>query len=121
MSMPQEVPFKAEGHRITYPLQKSIISLLEKGFTLKDVSELLDVNPSLVKDIDKKRLESKFKDKPPECYSRHIGIDEFFLHTHTLDMLRWLRILILVMCCSVKKGRRRNRYTISSIRWGLTG
>jgi DNA-binding transcriptional MerR regulator len=58
-----EVPFKASGHHKAY-----IMKYLSLGFTLKEVSQILDVNPSLVKAIDKQRLEFKFKDRAPEHY-----------------------------------------------------
>ena len=76
----QPIPFKATGHRITGHLKTYIIKYLGKGYTLKEVSDLLDVNPSLVKAIDRERLEFTFKGKTPQRYSKHIGIDEFLLH-----------------------------------------
>jgi len=77
---PRKVPFKASGHRIIGFLKAYIIKYLSQGFTLKEVSQILEVNPSLVKAIDKQRLESLYGNKRPTYYSKYIGIDEFLLH-----------------------------------------
>lgn len=76
----QKIPFKATGHRITGYLKAYIMKYLSQGYTLKEVSQILDVNPSLVKAIDKQRLEVLYGNKRPTYYSSHIGIDEFLLH-----------------------------------------
>jgi transposase len=76
----QKIPFKASRHRITGYLKAYIMKYLSQGYTLKEVSQILDVNPSVVKTIDKERLEFKFRGRAPEYYSKHIGIDEFLLH-----------------------------------------
>jgi len=79
--------FKADGHNITTALENYTVSLLAYGLTLKEVSHITGLHKSIVKDIDKKRLEELYTVngegkalKKPETYSEYIGIDEFKLH-----------------------------------------
>ena len=49
------------------------------GHTLKQVAWKYNVHPSVVKDIDRRRLERRFKDRRPHrC--RYLAVDEFLLH-----------------------------------------
>ena len=76
----QPIPFKMPEHRITKHLAAFIISFLEKGYTLKEVSELTGVHPAIIKQVDRSRLEQKFDQYKPSEYSRYIAVDEFLLH-----------------------------------------
>ena len=93
----QEIPFKADKHRITVPLYQYVTDLLACGtYTLKQVSELTGLGKNTVKSIDVTRLKAKYtidgkKLCQPENYARILGIDEFKLHdgnqfaTHIID------------------------------------
>lgn len=81
--------FQADGHRITIPLLNFTLGLLELGYTLKAVARATGLGKNTVKEIDKKRLESRFTEvdangkrvlKKPEVQAKHLGIDEFKLH-----------------------------------------
>ena len=85
----QEIVFKAECHFITQQLEAFANDLLESGLTLKKVSELTGLGRNTVKDIDKKRLTSRYIEsgddgkmhlKKPEKRTRVIAIDEFKQH-----------------------------------------
>lgn len=52
------IGFKTEGHLITEQLRNYTESLLAYGHTLKAVANITGLNKSLVKDIDKSRLEA---------------------------------------------------------------
>lgn len=95
------IGFKAEGHLITEQLRNYTESLLAYGHTLKAVANITGLNKSLVKDIDKARLEALYvREKEngrrelikPEVQARYLGIDEFKLHdgykyaTHITDL-----------------------------------
>lgn len=94
----QEVPFQAEGHRITLPLYNYTRDLLSRGtYTLKQVAELTGLGKNVVKEIDLKRLKELYTVEgkaliKPEKPARFLGIDEFKLHdgyrfaTHIIDM-----------------------------------
>ena len=94
----QDVPFKAEGHRITEALYNYTRDLLaHETYTLKQVSEITGLGKNVVKDIDKKRLQEKYTIDgktfiKPEHQAKYLGIDEFKLHngrkyaTHIIDM-----------------------------------
>ena len=93
----QEIPFMANGHRITIQLEQYVKDLLARGvYTLKQVSELTGLGQNTVKDIDVARLKAKYtidgkELRKPENYARILGIDEFKLHdgyqfaTHIID------------------------------------
>jgi transposase len=53
---------------------------LAKGFTLTEISQILHIHPSVVRDIDVKRLKRMFPSVRPTTYSTHIAVDEFLLH-----------------------------------------
>ncbi len=76
----QPIPFKMPGHRITKHLAAYIISFLEKGYTLKEVSEITGVHPAIIKGVDRDRLQGKYEQYKPSEYSRYIAVDEFLLH-----------------------------------------
>lgn len=95
------IGFKTEGHLITEQLKHYTESLLAYGHTLKSVANITGLNKSLVKDIDKVRLEALYvREKEngrrelikPEVQARYLGIDEFKLHdgykyaTHITDL-----------------------------------
>ena len=98
ISKMQEVPFQAQGHRITLPLYNYTRDLLSKGtYTLKQVAEITGLGKNVVKEIDKKRLQELYTVDgktliQPEKPARFLGIDEFKLHdgyrfaTHIIDM-----------------------------------
>jgi transposase len=65
---------------MTKHLHSLIVSYLNKGFTLKEISLLVDVHPSIVKSIDRQRLQALYAHQKPQRYSRHIAIDEFLLY-----------------------------------------
>ena len=86
-SFSEGIPFKVENHKITKTLQVYIEDLLCYGLTLKEVAEITHVSKNIVKDIDKERLLRKYtvngegkELKPPEEYTRYVGVDEFLLH-----------------------------------------
>ena len=97
-SQMQEIPFKAEGHRITKELYQYTCELLSTGnLTLKSVAEITGLCKNVVKAIDKKRLKELYTINgktliQPEKYARILGIDEFKLHdghryaTHIIDL-----------------------------------
>lgn len=79
------VPFSADGHRFTKPLETYVRDLLALGLTNRTVSEITGVNRNIIKDIDYRRLMDKYtingkELKKPEKQARYIGIDEFKLH-----------------------------------------
>ena len=94
----QEIPFKADGHRITKELLQYTKDLLScNKYTLKQIAELTGLGKNIVKGIDLKRLKEKYtidgeKLAKPEKTTRVLGIDEFKLHdghryaTHIIDM-----------------------------------
>jgi len=98
----QQLPFKAQGHDITEPLETYVRELLSTGmYTLKSISYITGVGINVVKAIDKKQLEEKYTVpnsegglalKSPKDYSEILGIDEFKLHddhkyaTHIIDI-----------------------------------
>ena len=93
----QNIPFKADNHRITKELLQYTEDLLACGnYTLKQVAEITGLGKNTVKDIDLKRLKEKYTEnehlKKPEKTTKTLGIDEFKLHdghkyaTHIIDM-----------------------------------
>ena len=76
----QKIPFKVSNHRITKPLMTLAAEYLSYGLTLTEVSRILHLHPSTVRDIDRKRLKRMFPSLKPKTYSRHIAVDEFLLH-----------------------------------------
>lgn len=75
----QKAGFVAQGHRITRRLERLLGLDLACGHTLKQVAWKYNVHPSIVKDIDRRRLERRFKDRRPHrC--RYLAVDEFLLH-----------------------------------------
>lgn len=81
----QDVPFQAEGHRITSQLRTYCRDLLSLGLTNKMVSTLTGLGRNVVKEIDKERLQELYcrQDgswKVPDEKPSAIGIDEFKLH-----------------------------------------
>ena len=96
----QNIPFKANDHRMTKDLHLYIIRLLATGiYTNKAIAQLANISENTVKAIDKKRLYSihtidglgKELSKPRR-QARYLGIDEFLLHegrkyaTHISDL-----------------------------------
>ncbi|MBQ2641940.1 MAG: ISL3 family transposase [Lachnospiraceae bacterium] len=94
----QEVPFKAEHHRMTQDLYNYTRDLLALGnYTNRQVGQITGLDENVVKTIDKRRLQEKYtldgkKLIKPEKPARILGIDEFKLHdghlyaTHIIDM-----------------------------------
>lgn len=94
----QEVPFKAEHHRITQDLYTYTRDLLALGnYTNRQVAQITGLDENIVKTIDKRRLQEKYTIDgkeliQPEQPARILGIDEFKLHngyrfaTHIIDM-----------------------------------
>jgi transposase len=70
----QEVPFQAQGHRITCELHQCTKDLLAYGLTNKEVAYITGLGKNTVKDIDLQRLIQT------ERQARFLGIDEFKLH-----------------------------------------
>lgn len=77
--LPQDIPFRAKGHRLTTRLAARVCRRLNQGVTLKATAVSLGVHPSIVKEIDKARLLGMPCLDGPE-HARNIGIDEFLLH-----------------------------------------
>jgi hypothetical protein len=79
----QQVPFQADGHRITAELLQYTRDLLAIGtYTLKQVAEITGLGKNTVKAIDLKRLKEKFtldgeKLIKPERQAKCLSIDEF--------------------------------------------
>ena len=94
----QDVPFKAEGHRITVELHQYAQDLLATGkYTLKQVAEITGLGKNTVKDIDLVRLKKRYTIDgttlfQPEKPAKFLAIDEFKLHdghryaTHIIDL-----------------------------------
>jgi transposase len=81
----QDVPFQAQGHRISCELLNYTRDLLAYGFTNKQVAYLTGLGKNTVKAIDLKRLKEKYTVDgerliQPERQARYLGIDEFKLH-----------------------------------------
>jgi transposase len=81
----QEVPFQAQGHRITCELHQYAKDLLAYGLTNKEVAYITGLGKNTVKDIDLQRLKDKYTIDgqrliQPERQARFLGIDEFKLH-----------------------------------------
>lgn len=94
----QEVPFKAERHRITKELFNYTTDLLALGkYTNRQVAYITGLDENTIKSIDKQRLKEKYTIDgkaliKPEEPARFLGIDEFKLHngyryaTHIIDL-----------------------------------
>ena len=94
----QDIPFKAENHRITLELEQYTKDLLAtSNYTLKEVAEITGLGKNTVKTIDKRRLQENYTVdgkvlRKPEKQAKYLGIDEFKLHdghkyaTHIIDM-----------------------------------
>lgn len=81
----QDVPFQAQGHRISCELLTYTRDLLAYGFTNKEVAYITGLGKNTVKDIDLQRLKEKYTVDgmrliQPERQARFLGIDEFKLH-----------------------------------------
>jgi len=81
----QDVPFQAQGHRISCELLSYTRDLLAYGFTNKEVAYITGLGRNTVKDIDLQRLKEKYTVDgqwliQPERQARFLGIDEFKLH-----------------------------------------
>jgi transposase len=81
----QDVPFQAQGHRISCELLNYTRDLLAYGFTNKQVAYLTGLGKNTVKAIDLKRLKEKYTVDgerliQPERQARYLSIDEFKLH-----------------------------------------
>ncbi len=95
----QYISFKAERHLITVELYQYTRDLLAAGtYTNKQVAEITGLDKSVVKAIEKKRLQERYtidggkKLIKPEKQAKFLGIDEFKLHngrryaTHIIDL-----------------------------------
>lgn len=93
----QQVPFQANGHRITQALLQYTRDLLAIGtYTLKQVAEITGLGKNTVKAIDLKRLEDMYTIDgrliKPQRQAKCLSIDEFKLHrghhyaTHIIDI-----------------------------------
>ena len=93
----EEVPFRAEHHRITKSLEAYIEDLLAQGYTNKEITVMTGVDQGAVKAIDLERLRREYTEnvegegedgtellalKKPAQYSQFLIIDEFKLHNH---------------------------------------
>lgn len=81
----QDIPFKAQHHRITVEMEEYTGDLLAYGLTIKEVVMITGLGKNTVKDIDLQRLKDKYTTdgihlKKPERQARFLGIDEFSLH-----------------------------------------
>ena len=81
----QDVPFQAEGHRISKQLFTFCKDLLAHGFTNKQTSFITGLGKNTVKEIDLQRLKDRYTIDgkrliQPERKARFLGIDEFSLH-----------------------------------------
>ena len=81
----QDVPFQAQGHRISCELLNYTRDLLAYGLTNKEVAYITGLGRNTVKDIDLQRLKEKYTVDgqwliQPERQARFLGIDEFKLH-----------------------------------------
>lgn len=94
----QEVPFKAEHHRITNSLFTYTRDLLSLGkYTNRQVAYITGLDENTIKTIDKRRLQEKYTLDgktliKPEEPAKFLGIDEFKLHngyryaTHIINL-----------------------------------
>lgn len=104
----QEIPFKAQNHRMTKFFVHQIRGYLQTEFTLNQVSHALAIHPNTAKAIDKQRLKQKLGNMKPKSYSKYIAVDEFLLHkghryaTVVID-LKTGRILF------VQKGKKKEQ------------
>lgn len=74
----QEPGFTSMHHMLTERLERRIRIRINNGAGTVETSRSLSVHPSIIKDIDLRRLESLHMDHHPPC--KYIGIDEFKLH-----------------------------------------
>ena len=75
----QELPFRSRHHMMTRRLEVRVHRRLNQGATLIATAISLGIHPSIVKEIDKRRLQGmEVLSRPPR--TRNIGIDEFLLH-----------------------------------------
>ena len=74
---------------MTEPLREYAESLLAYGMTLNEIAHITGLHKTVVKDIDKARLETLYATVDekghralikPETQTRYLGIDEFKLH-----------------------------------------
>lgn len=94
----QDVPFKADHHRITKELFNYARDILSHGtYTNRQVAEITGLDENTIKAIDKQRLQEKYTVGgqtliKPGNYAEYLGIDEFKLHdghryaTHIIDL-----------------------------------
>ena len=78
----QDVPFQANGHRISNQLLNYTKDLLALGFTNKEVTFITGLGKNTVKEIDLERLKDQYTIDgqrliKPERQARFLGIDEF--------------------------------------------
>lgn len=91
-----DIPFQAEGHRITVHLEQDIEWYCRLGLAHTEIQQITGIHRHIIKDIDKRRLEELYRDgdnlRKPEHQARFLGVDEFSLHkgryyaTQIMDM-----------------------------------
>ena len=117
----QEVPFKAEHHRITQDLYTYTRDLLALGnYTNRQVAQITGLDENIVKTIDKRRLQEKYTIDgkeliQPEQPARILGIDEFKLHNGYARLLfsiqnTFLHKSDIIPCLCVVSQQTRTRH-----------
>lgn len=76
-----EIPFKANGHNMTWLFWKDINESLGcDNSTISNIANMKGTNRNIVRMLDKERLEDLYGQMMPETRPTFIGIDEFSLH-----------------------------------------
>lgn len=106
----QEAEFIAKGHRITKELYEFIMRKLADGLTNTEISELTGLNRNTIKAIDLKRLQEKYTYdginlKRPNFYVKHLGIDEFLLHSG-----HRYAVIFITLESGAQKARKSRQY-----------
>jgi len=109
----QSIPFKDEDHRITKHMRKLVEKRMGLGNTIKAVSRDLGLHPTIIKEIDKKRLQKMFPTKAPKEYAKHIAIDEFLLHRghHYATVVLDIETGNIIWCSEGKKKQQVYDFT----------
>lgn len=107
----QEIPFKAEGHRITDLLRRVLEHELSDGCTVKALAWRYMVHPSIVKAIDKERLRRAYEGRRPgPCM--YLGVDEFLLHRGHRYATEFINLQTgeVLWCCEGKDKSAVDRF-----------
>ncbi len=115
----QDIPFRSCHHMVTTRLERRALTRLSCGATAKAASISLGIHPSVVKQIDLRRLESVALLRSPVA-APYIGIDEFLLHKghrYATAVMDIQRARVIWMQEGKKKEQALNFMRDMGLRW----